>query len=114
MEAELGLEDSCIQRARRIYILLALSSLLFRGKQAKDLLEEQWPARRWLSLGVLPLMTTEHGLNAYSRVASMVQKSTVGLLKGSFSKDGEKDRHSPLLGMCFRLGPFFIVTWNSI
>lgn len=44
-------------------------------------------------------------LNAYSTVPSMVQ-STVGLLRGSFSKDGEKSKHSPLLGMCFRLRHF--------
>lgn len=52
-------------------------------------------------------MTIKYGLNAYSTVAPMVQQSTVGLLRGPFSKDGEKDRHSPLLGMCFRLRRFY-------
>lgn len=34
--------------------------------------------RQWLSLVVLPLMTYQLGLNAYSTVSSMVQQSTVG------------------------------------
>lgn len=102
-EAELGLEDSCIQSKENIDSLPAL----FSEQQAKELRRKARPGCQWLSLVVLPLMTIKYGLNAYSTVAPMVQQSTVGFLKGSFSKDAEKDGHSPSLGMRFRLRRFY-------